>query len=122
MEYLRPLPENKNIHLLIDAQLPPALARWIVSQGHQATHVFDIGLQTADDPVIWERARNDQAVIISKDEDFVDRWLLSEKPVPLVWIRKGNCSNRVLMAWFEPLWPDTLKRLEQGERLIELRA
>ena len=110
------------MNFLIDAQLPPALARWIGSQGHQATHVFDVGLRTADDPVNWERARNDTAVIISKDEDFVDRWLLSDKPVPLVWIRKGNCSNRTLLPWLEPLWPDTLKRLEQGERLIELRT
>ena len=110
------------MNFLVDAQLPPALASWIISQGHQATHVFDLGLQTADDPVIWERARNDRAVIISKDEDFVDRWLLSDKPVALVWVRKGNCSNRVLMAWLEPMWPDTLKRLEQGEQLIELRA
>ena len=110
------------MNFLVDVQLPPALARWIVSQGHAATHVFDLGLQTADDPVIWERARNEHAVIISKDEDFVDHWLLSDRPVPLVWIRKGNCSNRALVAWLEPLWPDVVKRLEQGEQLIELRA
>lgn len=110
------------MNFLIDAQLPPALARWIVTQGHQATHVFDIGLQAADDPVVWDRARLEDTVIISKDEDFVDHWLLSDQPVSLVWIRKGNCSNRILIAWFEPLWPDTLQRLAQGERLIELRA
>jgi predicted nuclease of predicted toxin-antitoxin system len=51
------------VNFLIDAQLPPALARWIVSQGHQATHVFDISLQTADDPVIWELARVENTVI-----------------------------------------------------------
>jgi len=84
--------------------------------------VFDIGLQAAGDPVVWEHARKSNAVIISKDEDFVDRWLLSDAPVPLIWIRKGNCSNRALMAWFEPLWPETLRRLEQSERLIELRG
>jgi len=110
------------VNFLVDAQLPPALARWIASQGHQARHVFDIGLQTADDPVIWERARIENTVIISKDEDFVDQWLLSAAPVRLVWIRKGDCSNRALLAWLEPLWADTLKRLEQGEKLIELRA
>jgi len=110
------------LNFLVDAQLPPALARWIVRQGHQATHIFDLGSHTADDPVIWEHARAAQAVIISKDEDFVDRWLLSDQPVPLVWIRKGNCSNRALLAWLEPLWPDAVKRLEQGEKLIELRA
>ena len=107
---------------LIDAQLPPALARWIEGQGHQAAHVFERGLQTADDRVIWECARSENAVIVSKDEDFVDRLLLSDRPVALVWIRKGNCSNRALLRWLELLWPDTLKRLEQGEQLIELRA
>jgi predicted nuclease of predicted toxin-antitoxin system len=110
------------LNFFVDAQLPPALAQWIVGQRHQATHVFELGLQTADDLVIWDRARNENAVIISKDEDFVDRWLLSDRPVPLVWIRKGNCSNRALMAWLEPLWPDIVRRLEKGERFIELRA
>lgn len=110
------------MNFVIDAQLPPALARWISNRGHHATHVFDIGLQAADDPVIWERTRKENAVIISKDEDFVDRSLQSDTPVVLSWIRKGNCSNEALLAWFEPLWPETLKRLEQGEHLIELRA
>jgi predicted nuclease of predicted toxin-antitoxin system len=69
------------VNFLVDAQLPPALARWIASQGHQASHVFDLGFHTADDPVIWERARSESTVIISKDEDFVDHWLLSAEPV-----------------------------------------
>ena len=110
------------MNFLVDAQLPPALARWISTKGHHATHVFDLGFHIADDPIIWERAQNDKAVIISKDEDFVDHWILSSQPVPLIWIRKGNCSNNALLAWLEPLWPDALKRLEQGDRLIELRA
>jgi predicted nuclease of predicted toxin-antitoxin system len=110
------------LNFLVDAQLPRGLARWISSHGHQVTHVFEIDLHAADDPIIWEHARQSNAVLISKDEDFVDRWLLSDAPVALIWIRKGNCSNRVLMAWFEPLWPETLRRLEQGERLIELRG
>jgi predicted nuclease of predicted toxin-antitoxin system len=48
--------------------------------------------------------------------------MLSDSPIPLVWIRNGNCSNRALLAWLEPLWQDALKRLEQGEQLIELRG
>lgn len=109
------------MNFLVDAQLPPALARWISARGHQADHVFDTGLLGAADPDIWAHARQQDAVIISKDEDFVDRWLMDEAPVGLIWIRKGNCSNQALLAWFEPLWHDTLNRLEQGERLIELR-
>jgi predicted nuclease of predicted toxin-antitoxin system len=110
------------VNFLIDAQLPPALARWIGSQGHQATHVFEIGLQAASDDAIWEHARKENAVVVSKDEDFVDRWLTSQRPVTLIWLRKGNCSNHALLVWLEPLWPEALKRLDQGEQLIELRA
>lgn len=110
------------MNFLIDAQLPPALARWITSQGHHATHVFELGLQAVDDGPVWEHARKENSVVVSKDEDFVDRWLLSDKPVALVWIRKGNCSNRALLEWLEPLWRDILQRLEQGERFIELRG
>jgi predicted nuclease of predicted toxin-antitoxin system len=89
------------VNFLVDAQLPPALARWIEHQGHQAIHVVDIGLAEASDAVLWEHARTSSAVIISKDEDFVDHWLLSSAPVPLVWIRKGNCSNHLLITWLD---------------------
>ncbi len=107
---------------LVDAQLPPALARWITGQGHQAAHLFDLGFHSAEDLVVWQRAQDEHAILITKDEDSVDRWLLNDKPVPLLWIRKGNCSNRALLAWLQPLWPDAVQRFEQGERLVELRA
>ena len=52
----------------VDAQLPPALARWIHDPEHlQAAHVSEIGLLTAEDPEIFERG----AIVITKDEDFV---------------------------------------------------
>lgn len=110
------------MNFLVDAQLLPALAHWIVSRGHQATHVFDLGFHAADDPTVWERARKENWVLLTKDEDFIDRWLLSDQPIALIWIRKGNCSNQALISWLEPVWPDVVKRLEQGEKLIELRA
>ena len=107
---------------LVDAQLPPSLARWISNRDHEATHIFDIAMHTAGDAAIWEYAATNACVLLTKDEDFVDRWLLSAAPIALVWIRKGNCSNDALLTWLEPLWSETVKRLEQGERLIELRG
>lgn len=110
------------MNFIIDAQLPPALARWLVEQGHSSIHVIDLGMEAADDQQIWEEARNRNAVVISKDEDFVDLWLLSDGSVSLVWLRKGNCSSRALVEWLKRLWPEASRRLEQGERLIELRT
>ncbi len=40
------------MRFLIDAQLPPALARLLASHGHAAEHVADIGLRDADDSPI----------------------------------------------------------------------
>jgi predicted nuclease of predicted toxin-antitoxin system len=39
----------------------------------QATHVFDIGLERAKDETIWEHARDENAVLMTKDEDFVPK-------------------------------------------------
>ncbi|MGH7341852.1 MAG: DUF5615 family PIN-like protein [Candidatus Rokuibacteriota bacterium] len=44
------------MRFLVDAQLPPALARWLTSHGHEAEHVFDCDLTSADDRTIWRRA------------------------------------------------------------------
>jgi predicted nuclease of predicted toxin-antitoxin system len=83
---------------------------------------MELGMEAVDDGILWEHARKTQSVMVSKDEDFADRWLLRDEGVVLVWIRKGNCSNAALMAWLEPLWPETLRRLEQDETFIELRT
>lgn len=79
-------------------------------------------MHTAGDATVWAHAAKEDRILITKDEDFVDRWLLSDGPIGLLWIRKGNCSTEVLLTWLEPLWAETIRRLEQGERLIELRG
>jgi predicted nuclease of predicted toxin-antitoxin system len=58
---------------LIDAQLPPALGRWLAERGHPAEHVFDLGMAGADDRDIWAHAHQVGAVIVTKDEDFAER-------------------------------------------------
>lgn len=40
------------MRFLVDAQLPPTLARWLVSEGLEAEHVIDCGLEAVDDGVI----------------------------------------------------------------------
>lgn len=59
---------------LIDQQLPPALARFLQTEGHDAEHVRELGLKEADDKIIWNRAISNGQVVVSKDEDF---WYLA---------------------------------------------
>jgi predicted nuclease of predicted toxin-antitoxin system len=68
------------LRFLVDAQLPPALARRIEAFGHVAEHVSDCGLASAADRDIRAYAVNVGAVIITKDEDFVVRKMLESGP------------------------------------------
>ena len=88
---------------LVDAQLPPALARWIASQGHHAVHVFDLELHTADDPAVWRCAEADDSIIVTKDENFVDRWLLSNEPVRLAGSEKGTAQRGLCWSGYAAL-------------------
>jgi len=109
------------MRFLIDAQLPPALARLLESHGHVAEHVADIGLRHAEDSPIWAHAIARQAIIITKDEDFPHRMRHGKISPVIVWLRIGNTSRRALLQWFEPLLPQIESLISQGERLIEIR-
>jgi hypothetical protein len=39
----------------------------------------------------------------------------------VVWLRIGNASRRALLEWFEPLIPQIIEFIRQGDRLIEVR-
>ena len=108
------------MRFLIDAQLPPALARWLETEGHQATHVQDHDLLGATDSEIWAQAQCLGAVIVSKDEDFVYLRTLKPEGPPLVWVRMGNTTRRQLLAWFAELLPKIELALANGEGLIEI--
>jgi len=106
---------------MVDNQLPPALARFIESQGCEAKHVLDIGLAEASDSQILRFAESEEYVLISKDEDFLHLILRPAATASLVWIRIGNCRKQFLLEAFDRAWPRLLERIESGERIVEVR-
>ena len=106
---------------LVYAQLLPALARTLTTENQRAQHLEDIGLRHAQDSAIWDYALQHHAVILTKDEAFVDRFRRQPDGPPIVWLRVGNSSTEALLTWFIPLLPALLQRLQAGDRLIELR-
>lgn len=109
------------MRFLVDAQLPPALARWLCERGCAATPVREVGLRDSDDGSILNFATTGNWTVLTKDEDFVARCLNDPAAPALVWVRIGNCTNRVLFTWLEPLLPEIKSRLSAGERFIEVR-
>ena len=109
------------MRFLVDAQLPPALARWLRESGHTAEHVSDLGLQDADDRVVWDHALSVGAAIVTKDEDFALRRTMTATGPAIVWVRRGNTRRRELLDWFDPLLPKVVQLLMRGDPLVEIR-
>ena len=81
---------------LVDAQLPRRFVIWLTDAGHDALHTLDLPLKnrTPDDVVI-ACAMQDRRIVITKDDDFVQAFLLRGEPAILL-ISTGNISNMEL--------------------------
>lgn len=58
------------MNLLIDANLSPKVAGALRNAGFDAVHVGDLGLLTASDDEIFDRAVTDRSVVVTADSDF----------------------------------------------------
>ena len=108
------------MRFLVDAQLPPGLARWLAANGHVAEHVYDFGGDGTTDQEIWERALSTAAVIISKDEDFALRATRADEGPQIIWVRVGNTRRAATIQWFSVLLPSLVSALERGDKVVEI--
>jgi predicted nuclease of predicted toxin-antitoxin system len=106
--------------VLVDNELPPALARLLSELDLDCHHVQELGMDSWTDRQIWRHAVAEGFVLVSKDSDFVDLAKSSDDQVSVVWVRFGNCRTKELLASFRTLWPEITKRIEAGETVIEL--
>lgn len=79
--------------LLFDQNLSPRLPRRLANLYPGSEHVFELGLERADDIEVWEYAREKGFIITSKDSDFNELSVIHGFPPKVAWIRRGNCST-----------------------------
>lgn len=82
---------------VVDAQLPRRVAFMLREQGHDAIHTLDLpaGNRTADSTII-ELADGEGRVVVTKDADFVNSFLLTHQPQKLLLVSTGNITNTEL--------------------------
>jgi predicted nuclease of predicted toxin-antitoxin system len=105
----------------VDAQLSPRTARWITANfATQATARRDIGLRDAEDLEIFDQARTANAVILTKDSDFVDLLERRGPPPKIIWLTCGNTSEAALQIVLRAPLATALAMLDAGEDLVEI--
>ncbi len=78
--------------LLFDQNLSWRLSRNLADIFPESIHVREISFTEAEDKEIWEYAKTNDFVIVSKDTDFQQRSLFFGHPPKVVWLRVGNCD------------------------------
>lgn len=105
----------------VDAHLSPTIATWITSTfGIAALALRDLGLRNAEDPEIFERAKAQDVIFMTKDSDFVDLVDRLGSPPKVIWLTCGNTSNARLREILSATLLAALELLRAGEALVEI--
>jgi predicted nuclease of predicted toxin-antitoxin system len=80
--------------LLFDENLSPRLVDHLADIYPGSVHVSTVGLGSAFDKAVWEYARQNDFMIVTRDADFSEMSVVSGFPPKIIWIRRGNCSTR----------------------------
>lgn len=80
--------------LLFDENLSHRLVEALADVYPESAHVEHVGLRGAPDRAIWEHARVQGQVLVTRDEDFHRLSVVRGFPPKVVWIRLGNCTTR----------------------------
>ncbi|NEU75854.1 hypothetical protein PI95_025675 [Hassallia byssoidea VB512170] len=79
--------------LLFDENLSPKLPHLLADLFPGSLHVRDVGMKATDDPLVWDYAKDNGFMIVSKDADMHDLSLVFGNPPKVIWLRLGNCST-----------------------------
>ncbi len=86
---------------LVDTQLSPKLARYLVALGHDCIHTVSCpnGYFTTDRDILSIATVEDR-IVITKDSDFRDHYLSKGSPPNVLYLTFGNISNDELFTYF----------------------
>jgi len=105
---------------LMDAHLPLQLAKWLRDMGYETIHTLELpNKNKTDDQEIIARSIQEEYIVITKDEDFYNYFILKKQPYKIRWITTGNIDNRGLIKLFEDNF-EYLKLCLQNYHVVEI--
>ena len=95
------------IRFLIDENLPYYFSLW---DKPNFKHAFDLeGIQS--DNEIWEYAKSNNLIIVTKDSDFSNKIMFKSPPPKVIHIRFGNIRIQKLHELLNSMWSDIEKEI-----------
>ena len=105
----------------VDAHLSPTISTWISNTFElEAVALRDLGLRDAEDREIFAAAKAQEAIVMTKDRDFVDLVERLGSPPQIIWLTCGSTSNARLREILSETLPRALELFAAGEILVEI--
>jgi predicted nuclease of predicted toxin-antitoxin system len=99
------------LRFLVDAQLPKRLADFLAFHADcDCLHTLDLpAANRTQDGSITRLSMAEKRVVITKDADFVNSFLLHGQPYKLLLVSTGNISTNELLEVFRQFLPQLTK-------------
>jgi predicted nuclease of predicted toxin-antitoxin system len=100
--------------------LPKSLSDLLKYRGFDSIHTLDLpNKNSTSDKEITEIAINEKRIVITKDNDFLESFLLNSQPEKLIVVRTGNIPNPILLKIFDNNL-ELIKSMISRSNLIEI--
>ena len=83
--------------LLLDENLSRRITPFLQANFPGSSQVTLLGLEGASDSEIWQYAKANDFVIVSRDSDFQERSLVAGHPPQVIWLKIPNRSKTVVL-------------------------
>lgn len=104
---------------LVDNNLSWRLNRTLKNLGHDAEHISEYSLPGASDSAVWRQAEKLNAVIVTRDADYLDLVTQSDSGPAVVWLRIENMRYADVSRILESILPEAVERIMADARLVE---
>ena len=96
---------------LVDAHLPLHLAYRLQDAGYDTIHTHDLPLENrTPDGAINQISVDEKRIVITKDADFVNSFMIVRRPYKLLLVSTGNIKNSEL----EPLFLQNIEQIVEA--------
>jgi len=107
------------LRFLIDTQLPPLLRDWLNGKGFDAIHTLDCekGIFIEDAEIRIIAVRQDR-IVVTKDKDFLQYYLVKGAPPKVLLLDLGNLKNNMLLNLFRNNMNSIVETFENKANLV----
>lgn len=91
---------------------PPSLKKIFTDKGFDCSHTLDLerGNGTPD-KTISQISISEQRILITKDSDFFDSFIIKGEPYKLILVKLGNTSKKDLIQYFHIHFEEIIEKI-----------